>query len=148
MTNVMSFIRAKIFLCRKKLVYYNKNTLVSVSHIEKGGFICYALFYRLRHIAFIQHSGIFLCTCGSGTCILPPFCSDPWLRYLSVQDMQNILFTQFPASVETLRKYHSGSCRKLCGLWIMFPVVFGSSSVFPTASVSDFIFRTFSAGSG
>ena len=39
--------------------------------------------------------------------------------------------SQFFASIETRRKYHSGSCRKLCDLWIIFPVVFGSSSVFP-----------------
>ena len=42
----------------------------------------------------------------------------------------------------------AGSCRKLCDLWIMFPVVFGSSSVFPAAAVSDLICRAFSSGSG
>lgn len=36
MTNVMSFTEAQIFLCRKELVYYNKNTLISESHTAKG----------------------------------------------------------------------------------------------------------------
>lgn len=51
-------------------------------------------------------------------------------------------------SAENLRKYPSGSCRKLCGFWVLFPVDYGSSSVFPTASVSDIICQTFSSGSG
>lgn len=29
MTNVMSFTGEQIFLCRKELVYYNENTLIS-----------------------------------------------------------------------------------------------------------------------
>ena len=32
----MSFVRKQIFLCRKELVYYNENTLISESHTAKG----------------------------------------------------------------------------------------------------------------